>query len=79
MNPDGSRVELDHRAKDPGERDNVAQEHPDRVEVFSKMSRDWSAQLADSPVNDGAGQSKRLFPTRGLKSRLVRRSPLGEL
>ena len=64
MNPDGSRVELYHLAEDPGERDNVAREHPDKVELLSKMLRAWSAELPESPADDGAGESKWRWPGR---------------
>ena len=45
MNPDRSRVELYNLKANPCEVDNMAQEHPDRVERMSRQLLEWQKSL----------------------------------
>ena len=57
MNPDRSRIELYDIVHDPGERDNVANEHPQLVESLAKKLLAWNATLPESPIDPQAGQA----------------------
>ncbi len=62
MNPDGSRIELYDLARDAGERDNVATEHPDQVRNLKQELLDWNSQLPSSPVDRAAGTADWRWP-----------------
>jgi N-acetylgalactosamine-6-sulfatase len=62
MNPDQSRVELYHITHDPGERDNVASEHPERVRELREKLLKWNAELPESPVEPAAGKADWPWP-----------------
>lgn len=62
MNPDASRIELYNLARDPGERDNVAHQHPDRVQLLRSMLLDWNSGLPTSPIEPVAGTAKWRWP-----------------
>jgi N-acetylgalactosamine-6-sulfatase len=62
MNPDGSRVELYHLGRDPGERDNVANENSARVQILKEKLLDWNAELPTSPADAAAGQAAWPWP-----------------
>ncbi len=56
MNPDRSRVELYNIVRDPGETDNLADQHPQLVEQMARELLAWYATLPQAPVAPGAGQ-----------------------
>ncbi len=62
MNPDRSRVELYNVVRDPGERDNIASEHPELVEQLAEKLLRWNATLPRSPINPAAGQAYWRWP-----------------
>ena len=62
MNPDGSRIELYDLSRDPGERDNIASEHPEKVKTLAKKLRDWAAELPASPMDADAGEANWHWP-----------------
>jgi len=62
MNPDRSRVELYNVPADPMELDNLAREHPDRVEKLATSVLEWNKTLPESPVEAVAGKNAYPFP-----------------
>lgn len=62
LNPDGSRTELYNIIADPGERDNIANEHPDQVAALKKELLEWYATLPESPIEPIAGQAPWRWP-----------------
>lgn len=64
MNPDESRIELYNVRKDPGERDNIAHENPERVQALKEKLLKWNAELPTSPVETTAGKADWPWPGR---------------
>ncbi|WP_406697631.1 sulfatase-like hydrolase/transferase [Singulisphaera sp. Ch08] len=62
LNPDGSRVELYDIPKDPGESDNVADQHPELVSSLSAQALAWQKTLPPGPFDPTAGQNAYPWP-----------------
>jgi N-acetylgalactosamine-6-sulfatase len=62
INPDGSRVELFDLSQDPGERDNVANEQPEKVKELQRLLLQWNATLPESPHDRDAGAALWRWP-----------------
>ncbi|TWU41927.1 sulfatase family protein [Novipirellula artificiosorum] len=62
INPDQSRVELYNLRRDPGERDNIASEHREKVNQLQAMLLNWNESLPKSPVEPVAGKANWRWP-----------------
>jgi len=62
LNPDRSRVELYNIPADPGEQDNVADEHPEIVERLAKQVLAWQKTLPPGLVEPSAGKNDYPWP-----------------
>jgi arylsulfatase A-like enzyme len=62
VNPDGSRVELYSISQDPGETDNVADEHSDVVADLRAQVLAWQKSLPPGPYDKRAGSNAYPWP-----------------
>jgi len=61
-NPEGGRVELYNIPADPMETDNLADQHPDRVEELAERVMAWQQELPPGPIESAAGKVRRHRP-----------------
>jgi arylsulfatase A-like enzyme len=62
MNPSRDRVELFHIPGDPMELNNLAQQHPHRVEEMTEALLAWHADLPEGPISPSAGSNAYPWP-----------------
>lgn len=62
VNPDGDRTELFDIPNDPMELNNVADDHPDLVQMLTDRVKLWQKDLPDGPFDEGAGSNTYPWP-----------------
>jgi N-acetylgalactosamine-6-sulfatase len=63
MNPSMNRLELYNVVEDPGEVDNLANEHPAIIEKYSNFLLEWHKTLPEGPVHPDAGEKVYNWPS----------------